>query len=97
MKICLETRTTPEGFKRRRYLLADGVTRMTTMEVPLQVWNGVNRAGRGSDRALAHARGLARAQRRVQSLAHRDAGWPAVASAHELGVHVVTVYRWWAA
>lgn len=39
---CLQTRTTPEGFKRRRYVAADG-TRRTTIEVPIELWEPLDR------------------------------------------------------
>lgn len=39
---CLSTRATPEGFKRRRYAAADG-TRLTTIEVPLELWEPLDR------------------------------------------------------
>ena len=34
---CLETRRTPEGYRRRRYELDDG-SRVTTIEVPIDMW-----------------------------------------------------------
>lgn len=40
---CLETRTTPEGFKRRRYENEDGL-RTTTVEIPLSVFNELVRS-----------------------------------------------------
>ena len=90
---CLETRATPDGFRRRRYQRDDGV-RFTTIEVPLQVWTHLNKMGRGSNRAAQWERARAREAVRKQALQHLAAGWKAIASAHELGVPVRTVQRW---
>lgn len=46
----LSTRTTPEGYKRRRYESAGG-RRWFTIEVPETVWNGINGQGRSRNRA----------------------------------------------
>jgi len=40
---CLETRTTVEGFKRRRYSDDTG-QRFTTIEVPIETWNQMQTA-----------------------------------------------------
>lgn len=89
---CLETRRTPEGFKRRRYE-QDGV-RFTTIEVPMQVWTAINRAGRGNDRAAANARARARAQMRARCVLLRQQGWKPEAISSETGVPTRTVQRW---
>ena len=40
---CLETRKTPDGYKRRRYELDDG-QRQTTIEIPMDLWNQIQKA-----------------------------------------------------
>lgn len=40
---CLETRKTPDGYKRRRYQLDDG-TRQTTIEIPINLWYQIQKA-----------------------------------------------------
>lgn len=90
---CLETRATPDGFRRRRYQRDDGV-RFTTIEVPLQVWNCLNKQGRGAYRRGQWERARARDAVRLQALKHMAEGWKAIASAHELGVPLRTVQRW---
>lgn len=72
MKI-LATRTTREGYKRRRYESAGGL-RWTTIEVPIEVWNGINRQGRGNDRASAWQRARERDSLRLQAVRLRKAG-----------------------
>lgn len=90
---CLSTRTTSDGFKRRRYESPTG-QRFTTLEVPITVWAGINRQGRGSDRAAAWSRARSRDDLRTRAFAHMKEGWKAEASAHDLGVPVRTIYRW---
>lgn len=90
---CLETRRTPEGFKRRRYVTPEGV-RFSTIEVPLPVWNAINKQGHAHDRAKQWARARARDALRMRAIEHLRQGWKAIASAHELGVPVRTVERW---
>lgn len=90
---CLSTRTTSDGFKRRRYEMPSG-QRVTTLEVPITVWAAINRQGRGSDRAAAWSRARARDNLRLRALDHMNLGWKAEASAHDLGVPVRTIYRW---
>ena len=89
---CLETRTTPDGFKTRRYEREDG-TRFSTIEVPLPTWNGVNSAGRARDRKAQWVRGQERASLHAKALEHYREGWKAEASAHELGLKIWTIYR----
>lgn len=90
---CLETRSTEEGFKRRRYLRADGV-RVTTIEVPMSVWKSINRAGRGQDRFAQWTRERKREAVRLRAVALVLEGWRRIAVASELGVSVRSVCRW---
>lgn len=92
MKV-LETRTTPEGYIRRRRRNDKGVT-YYTIEVPEKVWNHINRMGRDNDRAAQFARVVNRAALKLRALAHMHEGWKPLASAHELGVPVRTIQRW---
>jgi hypothetical protein len=95
---CLETRTTPEGFKRRRYQSAAGV-RHTTIEVPIELWQAVNatstaRARAARERAAKAQRKLERESIKRQVLllaAHGENGhWISL----RLGLPHRTVYRW---
>ena len=90
---CLETRATPDGFRRRRYQRADGV-RFTTIEVPLQVWTYLTKQGRGANRRGQWERARARDAVKLQALKHMEEGWKAIASAHDLDVPLRTVQRW---
>jgi hypothetical protein len=90
---CLETRTTPEGYKRRRYESAGGL-RHTTIEVPVEVWRGLNRQGRGNDRAAAWQRAQDRASKRWQVRALVASGERKAVVAERLGVPLRTVQRW---
>lgn len=89
---CLETRRTADGFKRRRY--EDAGVRFTTIEVPVTVWNAINRQGRAKDRAAQHERALARTQLRLRVLAYRDGGASPAKVAYVVGVPLRTVQRW---
>lgn len=89
----LETRTTPEGFKRRRYRSAGGVQHWT-IEVPMTVWAQLNGQGRGRDRLAAFERKQARASKRVQALGLVRAGRSFRAVARLLDVSPSTVRRW---
>jgi hypothetical protein len=89
---CLETRRTPEGFRRRRYE-QDGV-RFTTIEVPMEAWTALNRQGRGNDRAAARQRHLTRARLRGRAVDLYQRGWKPLAISHDLGVPVRTIQRW---
>lgn len=89
---CLETRRTPEGFRRRRYE-QDGV-RFTTIEVPIEVWRGAVRHDRVAERLAAWHRAqsqLALKQRALRLLAE---GWKPIAVAHETGFTERAVQRW---
>lgn len=90
---CLETRKTPEGFKRRRYQRDDGL-RVTTIEVPLSVWNSINRQGRGADRAAQWNRARNREAIRARAVALVREGWKTIAVASELGLAVRSINRW---
>ena len=85
---------TPEGFKRRRYQGQDPKHRITTIEVPIEVWRGINAQGRGSNRAAAFARVQAKVARRLQGLQAVAAGLGIRAVARELNVNPSTVVRW---
>jgi Homeodomain-like domain len=90
---CLETRTTPEGYKRRRYESAGGL-RHTTIEVPLIVWSGINKQGRANNRAAAWTRARGRESKQLQAQHLVAHGWRKAAVAAELGVPLRTVQRW---
>lgn len=90
---CLSTRLTPDGFKRRRYELEPGV-RFSTIEVPVEVWQGINRAGRGNDRTEAWQRARTRDRLQCRALEHQREGRSARESARMLGVALRTVQRW---
>lgn len=89
----LETRKTPDGFRRRRYEGADGV-RFNTIEVPLPVWNSINKAGRAQQRAQEWLRARQREALRARAVALVESGWKPLAVAHELGAPVRSVQRW---
>ena len=93
---CLETRATPEGFKRRRYQREDGL-RVTTIEVPLSVWQSINSQGRGADRAAQWGRERNREAIRARAVALVRDGWKPLAVASEMGLAVRNVQRWAAA
>lgn len=91
---CLSTRTTVEGFKRRRYESAIG-HRHTTIEVPLEVWNRVNTVGRQRNRAAEAMRALNREslQRQAVMLASTS-GLSTREVAARLGTSESNVRRW---
>ena len=89
---CLETRRTPEGFRRRRYE-QDGV-RFTTIEVPLKVWREVARADRVRAAVERHRRVQAAATLRTQALQLLSEGWKPSAVASHLNVADSTVRSW---
>lgn len=83
---CVETRTRPDGVRRRRYT-RPGLPPLTTFEVPASVLREMGRAALAA--ALArHARGetarAAAAHVRATVAARPD--WKSTALAHELGV-----------
>lgn len=90
---CLETRTTPEGFKRRRYRSPTGVRR-TTIEVPIEVWQAVNGSGAAYIRyaqAMFHDE---RQSLKRQGLALVGSGLSQREVARRLDVQASTVNRW---
>lgn len=90
---CLETRTTPEGYKRRRYESAGGL-RHTTIEVPLAVWNGINKQGRANNRAAAWQRARDLESKRLQAQHLVAQGHSKAHVAGHLQVSLRTVQRW---
>lgn len=90
---CLETRTRKDGLRHRRYRDRYGLTHRT-VEVPLEVWNTINRQGRARNRLAEHARVVHRKGLRAQALLLIQEGWKIVDIAHELSVGVRTVQRW---
>ena len=89
----LETRTTPEGYKRRRYE-STSKARHTTIEIPMSVWLYINRQGRGNDRAAAAQRRLERDSQAAQARGLHEKGWSLRAVARHLSVSDSTVRRW---
>lgn len=89
----LETRRDKDGFRQRRYRSTEGVV-YQTIEIPLEVWRGINRQGHGNDRRAAWERSINRQTTRALAIQHMHEGWKAIASAHELGVPVRTIQRW---
>jgi transcriptional regulator with PAS, ATPase and Fis domain len=95
---CLETRVTPEGFKRRRYEVTKGV-RHTTIEVPIELWQAVNatstaRARAARERAAQAQRKLERESARRQVLMLAAHGENGHRIAQRLNLPQRTVYRW---
>lgn len=90
---CLETRTTAEGYKRRRYVSASG-QRHTTIEIPVEVWARVNTVGSQRDRAAQAERALARESARRQAKALLEHGRTRAEIAAALGVPKRTISRW---
>lgn len=89
---CLETRRTPEGFRRRRYE-QDGV-RFTTIEVPLEVWRGAVRHDQVARRLAGRERALKAQATKQRALQLLSEGWKPAAVAHEVGVTERAVQRW---
>lgn len=89
---CLETRTR-EGLTFRRYRDDTGLIQRT-VEVPLEVWNSINKQGRARNRLLEHERRVERDGRRAAGLCLLQEGWKVTAVAEELGVGRRTVQRW---
>lgn len=80
-----QTRTTADGFKRRRYV--QGAKRWSTIEVPVERWKELadTRTIRQKNRAALRERALE---------LHDVAGLTAKGVAVKLGVHVRTVQGW---
>lgn len=83
---CLSTRRTPEGFRRRRYELADG-SRVSTIEVPVEMWARNPRTALQAHISSRQARG-------VQML---RSGAALKTVAYDLDVPYESVRRWAAA
>lgn len=93
---CLETRLAPDGLSKwRRYRYPDGRT-FKTIEVPIEVWNGINKQGNATvhDRAAGWLRARKRDELRERARQLHDEGWKALAIASELSKPVRTVQRW---
>ncbi len=90
---CLETRVTPEGFKRRRYEVTKGV-RHTTIEVPIELWQAVNATSTARERAAQAQRKLERESARRQVLMLAAHGENGHRIAQRLNLPQRTVYRW---
>lgn len=90
---CLETRRTPEGFKRRRYERDDG-QRFTTLEVPAELWAWLNNQGRGQNRLAEIQREQEREAVRAAGRALLAQGWKPLAVSSQLAIPVRTVQRW---
>lgn len=90
---CLETRETPEGYRRRRYESATGF-RWTTIEVPIEVWRRVNTVGRQRNRAAQAERAIER-ERKAHQLRLLVANGSSVADAAiALQIPLSTARRW---
>lgn len=90
---CLETRRTPEGFKRRRYQQDDG-QRFTTIEVPAELWDWLNQQGRSRNRLAEILRERERETVRAAGRSLLAKGWKPIAVAAQLRVSVRTAERW---
>lgn len=96
MKV-LETRTRPDGIKRRRYQAEDGTT-MTTYELPATVVRGIGWTA--IERRIAlYNRGEEQRRKwdevRGAICRYMSQGWKPTAVAHELGVTENHVRRTW--
>ena len=89
----LETRTTIEGFKRRRYESASG-QRHTTIEIPVNLWEQINGQGRHRNRAAAIQRKQERNSLRWQARGLVRSGKSKRSVARLLSVAESTVRRW---
>lgn len=86
---CLETRR--KGVARwRRYLKPDGTTTLT-YEVPLELWNEIVKLA-GKPELGYHSKDPAPAYDKTKLQELLTLGWKPDAIAHELGIHVNTVY-----
>ncbi len=97
---CLETRTCvlpTVTVKVRRYCDEVGRSR-TTCEVPIELWNqlaiGCGETGLVVARTSAAEVAAKTAAKRQEALALLDAGWKAVAVAHELGLSESAVRKY---
>jgi DNA-binding NarL/FixJ family response regulator len=92
MKV-LETRETPEGFRRRRYETAAG-HRFSTIEVPVELWQRVNTVGRQRNRARQAQAAIEREALRRQAKHLHAAGLAGREIARRLGVNESTIRRY---
>lgn len=90
----LRTSRTADGFMVRTYLSNDKKSTFRTVEVPLTVWNGINRQGRANNRAKQWMRARAREDLLTLALQQAVQGIGATESSRSLGVSVRTVQRW---
>lgn len=90
---CLSTRTTPDGFKRRRYEAKTGA-RHTTIEIPAELWATLNGQGRARNRVEEWRRARDRESLRRQGVSLDAAGWDPSKIAEHLKVSRRTVNRW---
>jgi hypothetical protein len=81
---CLETRTRPDGIKRRRYRVSPGRT-VTTFEIPETVARALG-ITRLKQAMAAHQRGEASRVRAEKIKEMIKSGWKPTAVAHEMGV-----------
>jgi len=89
----IETRRNTRGFKTRRYERSDG-ERFSTIEVPLEVWNALNKTGRGNDRMAGWLRKMGLNERRHKVISLHKDKWKPVAIAVELQIPERTVHRY---
>jgi len=90
---CLDTRVLAHGLVMRRYRRDDGST-FKTVEVPIEVWKGINSQGWGNDRMAQWLRARERDSMRIRVVKLHSEGWKCVAIAHELKVPERTIHRW---
>lgn len=90
---CLETRVLPNGVVMRRYRRDDD-TYFRTVEVPIEVWKGINSQSWGKDRMAQWVRARERETLRTKAVRLHSEGWKQLAISHELDVPERTVNRW---
>jgi hypothetical protein len=90
---CMETRTRPDGVRRRRYRDEDG-RMFTTLELPAVVVRALG-AAKVAAAIAKHVRGIQRRQRAadVRAFVYAHADWKNVALANELGVNETRIRR----
>ncbi|MGA0895608.1 MAG: hypothetical protein ACO3S5_13370 [Ilumatobacteraceae bacterium] len=84
---CLETRETPDGFRRRRYEVDGMRERITTYEVPAQVLRAIGMS-LVRQRIEVFRRGLMAREKAamLKDEVRKREDWKATAVAHELGI-----------
>jgi hypothetical protein len=91
---CLDTRLLAHGVVMRRYRReADGF-QFKTVEVPIEVWKGLNSQSWGKDRMGQWLRARERDSIRCKAIKMHSEGWKPLAIASELGVPCRTIHRW---